>query len=147
MRAFVRAVLAGVLAGASLPVLLSCGVAVAILPDVMNGKARVLSFLWLLVLPVVVTIPLVLMGSVLIGLPATLLLAKRGRESDAAYMLTGAVGGLLIPLLALLLMKAPSGYWLSLIGAFSGVVTGHTWWACGRDPNPPRRKITSTQAK
>ncbi len=100
-----------------------------------TGEGRLLPLLWLVVLPLVVTILLVLLGSVLIGLPVTVLLRKRGGESAAAYIAAGAVGGLALPALVLLALNAPSGYWTCLLGAFSGGVTGATWWTRARKPN------------
>jgi hypothetical protein len=148
MRAFIQAILAGVAAGAFLPTLLTIGIAVTLLPDVLHGTTQVRSILYLVALPVLVTVPLVLLGSVLIGLPATLLLKRRGQESAAAYMLVGAIGGTAILLLALLLMRASEGGWLCLLGAFSGAVTGGTWWRAARKskstepPNPVIRNVS-----
>lgn len=126
---FLRAVLAGVLAGASPPMLATGGIALSVLPGALERGEQVLPLLVLAVFPLVYAIPLVLVGSIIIGLPVAVILRKRNSESAAAYVAAGAVGGFVVPLTILLSLHAPSGsYWLCFLGAFSGGVTGATWW-------------------
>lgn len=80
--------------------------------------------------PFLLSFPLVLVGRLFIGLPATAILRHFGRESDRAYVLTGAVGGLPMPLpapamIGIDLSVAPLFYALGLV---SGAAAGHSWW-------------------
>lgn len=135
MRPFVKSVLFGALAGAA-PVLIFTGaLAIASLPQGLNGAGRLFPSLWLAILPLVVSIPLVLGASIIFGLPLTLILRRRGWESASAYISVGAIVGFALPIVILLLMAAPAGYWMALLGAFSGAVTGRTWWLSGREPH------------
>lgn len=131
--AFVRAVLYGALAAAApvLVVTVTLGIA-SMLDGGWRGDGKLAPSLWLAVLPLVVTLPLVLAASLLVGLPLTMLLRRFGRESELAYTTCGAVAGCLIPIGGLLAMAAPSGHWTALLGAFGGAVTGRTWWSAAR---------------
>ena len=134
MRAFFQAVFAGVLAGALLPMLGTVALALGALPSALRGGGQVLPLFGISILPLIYTVPLVLVGSLVIGLPVTVILKKINRESAAAYVAAGAAGGLVVPLIILLSINAPSGYWACLVGAFSGGMTGATWWTA-RKPN------------
>jgi hypothetical protein len=125
---FVKSVLLGALAG-SAPFLVFTGTLVATsLPRGFNGDGQ------LAVLPLLVATPIVLVSSILIGLPLTVVLRRRGSESRFAYIASGGAAGFIIPPVILFLMSAPSGYWIAILGAVGGGVTGRTWWASARDP-------------
>jgi hypothetical protein len=63
------------------------------------------------------------------------LLKQNKRESASAYAISGAVFGFAILLAIVMIFLDPSLYWMALLGAFSGAVTGQTWWRSGRQPN------------
>jgi len=54
----------------------------------------------------VVEVAIVLQSSILIGLPLTMVLRRRGRESRIAYIASGAAAGFIIPPTILFLMSA-----------------------------------------
>jgi hypothetical protein len=100
-----------------------------------NGtdSLSVLGLVFACFLAVVIAFAFVFVGSVLIGLPATLLLRRYDVESPEAYIVVGCVGGFALPIAALATMPGGSE-WLvvSTLGVFSGGVTARTWWVCGR---------------
>lgn len=129
LRGILLAIAAGTVAGTAFPVII---VAVAIFVS-STSNSDFLAALW--VIAITITVPLCLVSSslLLLGLPVMLVLKKLRRESEAAYLLAGGMIGFLVPgtLLAviegninLLLFAFPAG----LIGAFSGAITGRTWW-------------------
>jgi hypothetical protein len=132
---FVKSVLLGALAG-SAPFLVFTGTLVATsLPRGFNGDGQLAGMLWVAVLPLLVATPTVLVSSILIGLPLTVVLRRRGSESRFAYIASGGAAGFIIPPVILFLMSAPSGYWIAILGAVGGGVTGRTWWASAHDPD------------
>lgn len=133
MRPFVKSVLFGALAGAAPMLVLTVFIAIGLLADGVK-VGGMLPLLWLAVLPLVVSIPLVFAASILVGLPLTFLLKRRLRESASAYISVGAFVGFVVPIAILLLMEAPAGYWMALLGAVGGAVTGRTWWVSAREP-------------
>lgn len=90
--------------------------------------------LYLAILPLLISIPVVLGASLFVGLPLTLLLKRSKRESAVAYISLGAIMGFILPIVILLVMVAPGGYWIALPGAVGGAVTGRTWWVSAREP-------------
>lgn len=136
MRAFVQAVLLGTLAASCLPLIWTIGMTAAAFPSAEHSYEGIAPLLWLALMPLLFTAPIVLLCSVVVGLPVTALLKSRGRESAEAYIIIGAVAGLAIPFLFLVAGRYsdPSGYWVCLVGSFSGGVTGQTWWRYGRKP-------------
>ncbi len=137
LKAFVRAVLAGSLAGAGLPLVLTVLIAVASLPDGgIHGPGSIEQTLWLAILPLLIAFPVVFVASVVVGLPVALLLGRTGRQSMTAYCLIGGGAGFVIPLIALLFVGAPAGYWIALLGLLGGTVTGYVW-SRGVLPTPP----------
>ena len=135
LRAFVQAVLLGAIAAAA-PMLVVTGIigTASILDGGPRGDGVIAPALYLMVLPLVVSLPVVLTASLIVGLPVTLLLKRWNRESAWAYAACGAVAGALIPLVGLLAAGAPSGYWTALLGVIGGAVTGWTWWFTARKP-------------
>ena len=132
---FVKSVLLGAVAGAAPLLIFTCTLALMSLPEGLDDRGGLLSLLWLAILPLIISISLVLGASIVVGLPLTALLKRQGWESASAYMSVGAIAGFLLPIAILLLMAAPAGYWMALLGAVGGAVTGRTWWVSGRTPN------------
>jgi hypothetical protein len=108
-------------------------VAVSVIPDGITGQGSVLSLLLFAIFPVGLTLAFVLPASILIGLPVTAILVRLRAESEAAYVLIGLTIGFALPLVVLAWMGTPEGWWLALLGAFSGGVTGRTWWIEARE--------------
>jgi hypothetical protein len=126
---FVKAILLGTLAAAAVPTLFTTWVAAMMFSEVIRGATEAWRVAYVLMLPLMVAFPVVLVAALLIGLPTMAFLKWRGRESHTAYLATGVVAGAIIPIAALALMRAPSGYWIALVGAFGGGVAAHVWWS------------------
>ena len=138
VRAFAKAVSWGTLAGAG-PILLgTVPLALFSLADGgIKGPGSLGATLHMAALPLLYTFQIVLVAAAVMGIPAALLLRRMRRETRDAYSAAGGVAGLLVPLVPLIILGAPDGYWLSLLGAFSGAVTGHVWWRETRTPPTP----------
>jgi hypothetical protein len=133
MWAFVRSVLLGSLAASWLPLLFTIGFALSSLPNGITGDGRLLPILWLAVTPLVIAMVVVAPAMILVGLPTTWVLRKRGLESSDTYMTIGAVAGFTIPLIVIAVFNFSWAIaWLSILGAFSGAVTAKTWWKASR---------------
>jgi len=126
---FMKAVLLGAVAAAVAPMILTIGLAVMMLGDVARGHQEAWRVAWLAMLPLTVALPVVLMAALVVGLPTTAFLKWRRQESLEAYAAVGAVAGGIIPIAALALMHAHSGYWIWLLGALGGGVAGYVWWS------------------
>ena len=68
-------------------------------------------------------------GAIVVGLLSTLILRRLNRESEIAYMITGGIGGFLLPLLTSMILQV-SGLWgfAVIMGPIAGAVVGRTWW-------------------
>jgi hypothetical protein len=147
MKAFVKSVLAGAIAGAALPMILTVMLA---LDGLVRGDPP-LSMLLLGLLPLLMTIPVALAGALAIGLPLSALLKWAHRESRAAYVSAGAAAGFLLPLFLGILNDVSNAFlsflpadtalkawWIgSFFGALSGAVTGNVWWRSRFGPKLP----------
>ncbi|MFP5434910.1 MAG: hypothetical protein ACLGIM_17585 [Alphaproteobacteria bacterium] len=135
MWSFVKSVLFGAVAGAAPVLVFTFALAINSLPEGLKGGGSLFLSVWLAILPLVISIPLVFGASVIVGLPLTTLLKRRRRESEFAYISVGAAVGFALPIVILLLIAAPAGYWTALLGAFGGAITGKTWWVSAREPH------------
>ncbi len=134
MWSFAKSVIFGTLAGASPLLVITIFLALMMLPEGVSGDGHLFPSLWLAVLPLIVTTPIVLAASTIVGLPLTFFLRRQGWESGEVYITVGAAVGFVIPIAGLLIMDAPSGYWMSILGAISGVSVVRTFGAmCGVD--------------
>lgn len=106
------------------------------LPEVVQGAYEPWRAASLVILPLLVSFPIVLVSATLIGLPIAALLRRLGWESQETYSAIGAAAGAIVLLLLLHLTSGSDGHWLALLGAVSGCVTGYAW---GR---PARRTRT-----
>jgi hypothetical protein len=146
MKAFLRAVAAGAVAGAALPMCLTIIFAV-------DGLARgdpLISMLLLGLFPLLLTLPVVLLAVLTIGLPASALLRRANRESRTAYVVAGVVVGFFLPLVFGSLSNVANAFislfpgddtmdvwWIgSFFGALSGAVTANVYWKCRLEPKP-----------
>ncbi|MFM7403377.1 MAG: hypothetical protein ACKO1N_04620 [Erythrobacter sp.] len=124
--AFARAVGWGTLAGAApyVPLLL----VPMILANLDNGDLP--SALALVLLPLAGSAMFVLGSALVLGLPLTFFLSQRPVEDGATYAVAGALLGLLVPVaMTFAIGGEPGGevLFLSLPGAFAGLVTGTSW--------------------
>lgn len=104
--------------------------------DVVNGSGKLDAAIWVAILPLAVAAPLVIGASIVFGLPIMLWLRRTGRESHDAYIVAGGGIGFFLPIVALGIVGAPSGYWVGFLGLLSGAMTARTWWHATR-PNRP----------
>ena len=86
------------------------------------GKAT-----YILILPLVLAFCVVLLCSIIFGIPATYILHRLGKESRANYAAIGAVAGFVAPVLLVLVISGEHNLLVILIGMFSGGVTGWVW--------------------
>lgn len=131
---FIKSVMLGALAGAGPILFITVLIAASSIPEGLNGDGNLLPSLWLAILPLIVATPLVLGASICVGLPLTYFLRRMGRESLNAYCGAGVIVGFVLTISILLIFAASAGYWMALLGAFSGAVTGRTWWVTAREP-------------
>jgi hypothetical protein len=126
MRSFAKSVLIGTLVGAAPALLITLPLALLDLIQPMGGRSDLIRSLWLGVLPLIVAFSLVLPCTVLIGLPVHFVLQKIKIGRAEPYALVGAVFGIGVPLLILVLIGSDN-YWLVILGCISGAATGWSW--------------------
>jgi len=131
---FAKSVFIGALSGAAPILIVSVPFGAMSLVWGWNVDGSVWPSLWLAAVPLVVALAIVLVASIVIGLPLTHLMRRRGTETKSTYIRVGALAGVVIPTAILVLMRAPTGYWMCILGAVSGAVTGRTWWISAREP-------------
>ncbi len=93
---------------------------------------------WFAFMPLVVAIIVVLVASVVLGLPLTFFLKRRQQERASVYAGAGAAAGFIIPILLYYRQGGIdlSSIFLAIMGTLSGAVTGLTWWLSARKPRP-----------
>ena len=136
LRAFVRAVLIGTIAGAWMPTIFTTILALMMLGDPPSQMRSLLGFIYLIAFPSVLTFCMVMPSAILIGLPATAILRWFRAERAAIYSTVGSIAGAGVVLAILSAYDAESGWWLAVLGMFSGGVTGWTWGREREDLNP-----------
>jgi hypothetical protein len=124
--AFVKAVITGSLAAAAPFFLITLPLGIGTL---FEGDA---SFEWwsgLLVIlsPLIISLPIVLAASALIGLSLTLVLVSLGRESGRTYMVFGFLFGSIPFLIAMVSEDNLALGMLAFAGATGGGITGWVW--------------------
>lgn len=130
--AFAKAVAAGSLAGAGPMMLLTVPLGLFLAaqgtpPDILVGLKTMF-------LPLMVSTPVVLGSSVLIGVPTFLILRHRNLETQTVYAIAGTIMGAVAPVIMNLAMGGEAGGILLNLGALAGGVTGWSWWYWGRRP-------------
>ena len=98
-----------------------------------DGAGSIVGSFLLAISPLLIAFAVVLPSLILIGLPATFILGRLNAESLSAYVAIGAVAGFLITIAVLDYTEA-GGWWIGMIGAFSGGMTARTWWFSAREP-------------
>lgn len=126
MRALVKAVLWGGLAGAAPFLLFTVPFGLNLFAD---RKADVAMFavIWGMVFPLILAWLGTLIGALAVGLPITALLARSGRERGRFYIFAGLVGGSLPFLVAGLFPDHIGLMMLSVPGGLAGAVAGWHW--------------------
>lgn len=129
----IKAITAGTLAGAIVPVLM-LGMATLAFSSSTSDYKTGLSFV---LVGFLIPLALVSGSALLIGVPVTLLLKLGRLESQAAYMMVGGLAGILVPGLVLAVAESdPHMFYAGLapgvLGAFSGAITGRAWWRAYR---------------
>jgi hypothetical protein len=126
---FAKAVGIGALAGASPGLIVTIPIGLMILFDFEDPMGG-LNAIPLALAPLIVSFPLVLAASLLLGLPLTFLLTKSGRESESAYGIGGCLlGGIVMAFLLFIAEWRLSGGMLlgCIFGMVGGSVTGIIW--------------------
>ena len=135
MRAFVKAVFVGSLAGSWAPLIFTVMGILSYIPEGFDGSGEIFPAIAFALSPFLIVLCFVLTASVLVGLPTTAILSRLQIESSAAYIIVGIVAGAAFPI-AVLEWIGSNGVWsllLSVLGAFSGGVTGRIWWVEARE--------------
>jgi hypothetical protein len=125
---FAKSAMVGSAVGAVLPMCLSVSVAIQGLIHLQDSGLGILGLGIVALFPLIVSFPIVLCSSLLVGIPTYLILRKLNAEGGELYMLFGGLFGVAIPIGILLVGKAQSGFWLAVFGMFAGVATANTWW-------------------
>lgn len=123
--AFARAVGWGSLAAAAPFFLISVPIGMSSLFNDNYGSEWWLVIYFMLV-PLVVTLPIVLTASLVIGLPLTALLSESGAEKGQHYVAAGVLIGA-VPLFILFGEVVSAAAMLSVGGALGGGVAGWVW--------------------
>ena len=126
--AFAKAVLTGAFAAAAPFLLVTVPLGLILLfdfGDPMGGARGLL----IAVAPLIVTLPIVLGASILIGLPLTYLLSRAGRDQGELYVVAGLFfGGILPVAISILAGQAAGGlFYFAIPGSLGGAVTGWSW--------------------
>lgn len=120
----------GALIGTSLPSVITFIIGVQALGDDPAGAAMIMF------MPFMIGLGCAVGGLILIGLPTTYWLKRRGEETRGAYLSTGLIGGGLITLVIIgWFMNGGWGFALffAIFGAATGGTTGHFWWRYARE--------------
>lgn len=75
-----------------------------------------------------ISVAIVLVASMVIGLPLTYYLKHTRQESGGAYIGVGALAGFVSTVILLFLLGIDELFWLPFVAALSGAVTGASWW-------------------
>ena len=126
--AFAKAVLTGAFAAAAPFLLLTVPLGLMLafdFGDPMGGASGLL----IAAAPLIVTLPIVLGASILIGLPLTYLLSRAGRDHGELYVVAGLFfGGILPVAISILAGQEEAGLFSFVIpGSLGGAVTGWSW--------------------
>lgn len=129
LRGIFLAIAAGTAAGTAFPVII---LSMAILGS-SPSRSDFESAIWIAMLAIAFPFALVTSSTLLLGFPATLALKKFNLESETAYLLVGGALGFLVPGAVLTCVEGSGEFFFAattagIFGAFSGAITGRTWW-------------------
>jgi hypothetical protein len=120
----VRAAVAlGTLAGGLPLMMLTLPLAIGDYIDPISGQRSLFGAIYLAGLPVWISFGVVLVSSIFVGLPVHFALQKKRVATHTSYVAAGALTGFLVTLIFLLAIGAVAGFWMVILGAFSGGVT------------------------
>lgn len=117
----------GALAGAALPQAGLLIIGFALMRDGGAGWSMVF-----VLAPILVALATTAIAMLVFGLPVTLFLKRKRRETRDAYMAAGLFGGLVCGILVWIVWDVMSGLVLGAFAMISGLVTANTWWVHGR---------------
>ena len=126
--AFAKAVLTGACAAAAPFLVLTVPIGLAALFDFGDPMGG-LNGLLIAAAPLIVTLPIVLGASILIGLPLTYLLSRAGRDQGELYVVAGLFFGGVLPVAISILagQAADALFYFAIPGSLGGAVTGWSW--------------------
>ncbi len=119
--ALAKAVIWGGVAGALPFLLVTVPIGMAMVQDGQAGG------FWIMLVPLWIAWPATLAGTLAIGLPLTVLLARSGHERGRFYVLAGLIAGSLPFLLAGLFPDMIGWMAFSIPGGLAGAVAGWHW--------------------
>lgn len=123
---FAKAVVFGSLAGAAPYLLFTVPMGLSFLAE---GES--LNGIMMMILPLLITFPIVLGASVIFGLPLTAFLSGSRRDRQRTYATIGLALGALIPTVLFFSVGGVDGFaaspFFAIPGMIAGTVTGHTW--------------------
>lgn len=127
--AFAKAVLTGAFAAAAPVLVLTVPFGLVALFDFDDPMGGARGLLIAAVFPLIITLPIVLGASILIGLPLTYLLSRAGRDQGELYVVAGLFfGGVLPVAISILAGQAAGGlFYFAIPGSLGGAVTGWSW--------------------
>jgi hypothetical protein len=125
---FAKSVLAGTIAGAAIPMIVTVPLAVGNLISPLTGHLDIFGSIYFAALPLLISFGLVFLSSILIGLPAAMILRFLCVESTFSYQMIGGAAGFLVTLIGLLVIGATAGFWMCILGVIAGAFTARTWW-------------------
>jgi hypothetical protein len=126
VRAFIRSVVWGGFAGALPYLIFTIPVGLSLLFTEQTGLDGLIG-LYVLMLPLLISMPTVLAAAVLLGLPLTALLIRLKREAGSIYLVAGFLLGA-IPFLVLAVMDDNMAIgFLAFSGGLGGGIAGSVW--------------------
>ena len=126
---FAKAVFVGTIAGAWLPTIFTTLMALAMIGEQTDWLEALKDALFLVFGPALITFCFVLPSSIMIGLPTTAVLAWLRLEWAIIYVSVGIIAGSAVTIAVFIWMEAEAGagWFLIVLGMFSGSVTGWIW--------------------
>lgn len=126
VRAFASAVGWGAFAGAAPYFVLTVPMGLVVLFGDNLGPNRLVG-LYFMVLPLLISLPIVMVASMVLGLPLTAFLSRLGKETGQTYVVCGFLFGA-IPFIVLILSIGEFGAGIfAFSGGLGGAVTGWVW--------------------
>jgi hypothetical protein len=134
LKALLRAVIAGTVAGTAFPVII---LAVMILGS-SSSPSDLRAMIGISLATVLIPFGLVAASAIALGIPATLALKWLRWENEPVYLCVGAISGFVVPCSVLAFAEGDASVALrtlpaGVIGAFSGAITARSWWRSYRE--------------
>lgn len=126
VRAFIRSVVWGGLAGALPYSIFTIPVGLSLLFTEQTGL-DLFTGLYVVIIPLLISMPTVLVAAVLLGLPLTALLIRLKREAGSIYLVAGFLLGAIPFLVAAVMDDNLAIGFLAFSGGLGGGITGAVW--------------------